>query len=161
MLLILDPFLPFWTLFWPLVIFEVKFLYIVICEFINCVNMPKNALINGISMGIFKIYHFWPILDLFMTLFWPLLILGVKFIYIFLCAYINCVIMLKIALINGISMGIFNFYNFFTYFGPFLTLFLAFGYNMGQFSIDFHMRIYKLCNNAKNGTHKWYFYGHF
>ena len=38
----------FFTLFWPLVRFGVKFLYITICTFINCANMPKIALINTI-----------------------------------------------------------------------------------------------------------------
>ena len=41
------------------------------------------------------------------------------------------------------------------------TIFLSFGYNWGQIPMDGHMLIYKLCKNAKNCTHKWYFYGHF
>ena len=115
---------PFFTIFCPLVIFGVKFLQIFICAYcINCVNMPKIALINGISVGIFSFYNFLPILDPFFTLFCPLVIFGVKFLQIFICTYINCVNIPKIALINGISVGIFNFYHFFTYFGPFLTLF--------------------------------------
>merc|ERR1712082_71251 len=98
-----DHFLPF---FWPLVIFRVKTLNIVIYAYINCINMPKIALINGISMGIFKFYHFLPFLDPFLTLFWPLVIFGVKFLLIVIWAYINCVNMKQIALINDISVGI-------------------------------------------------------
>ena len=73
-------------------------------------------------MAIFNFYHFLPILDPF----WPFVIFWVNFLYSVICAYINCVIMQKIALINGISMGIFNFYHFLTYFGPFLTCFWPF-----------------------------------
>merc|ERR1712215_427452 len=65
---------------------------------------------------------FLPILDPF----WPFVIFGVNFLYSVICAYINCVIMQKIALINGISMGIFNFYHFLTYFWTLFDLFLAF-----------------------------------
>jgi len=67
----------------------------------------------------------------------------------------------KIVLINSISMGIFNFYHYFTNFGPFFDPFLDFGYIWGQIPIDCYMRIYILCIYAKNYTHKWYFYGHF
>merc|ERR1712002_1365387 len=108
-------------------------------------------------MAIFNFYHFLPILDPF----WPFVIFWVNFLYSVICAYINCVIMQKIALINGISMGIFNFYHFFDLFWTLFDLFLAFFVILGQFSIDCHMRIYKLCNHPKNCTHKWYFYGHF
>ena len=110
---------PFFTLFWPLVIFEVKFLQIVICAFINCVNMPKNALINGISMGIFNFYNFFYLFWTFFDPFLTLVIFGVKFLQIFICAYINCVNMPKIVLINSISMGIFNFYHFLPILDPF------------------------------------------
>ena len=152
---------PFFTLFWPLVIFGVKFLQIVICAFINCVNMPKNALINGISMGIFNFYNFFYLFWTFFDPFLTLVIFGVKFLQIFICAYINCVNMPKIVLINSISMGIFNFYHFLTNFGPFFDPFLVFGYIQGQIPIVCQMRIYKFCIHAKNCTHKWYFYGNF
>ena len=60
--------------------------------------------------------------------------------------------MYKIELINGISMSIFNFYNFLIYFGPFFDPFfypfLTLGYIWGQIPIDCHMCIYKLCKNA-------------
>ena len=59
--------------------------------------------------------------------------------------------MLKIALINGITMGILNFYHFFYLFWTLFILFdpfLAFGYIWGQITIDCHMHIYKLCKNA-------------
>jgi len=69
--------------------------------------------------------------------------------------------MQKIALINGISMGIFNFLPFFDLFWTLFDPFLSFAYFLSQFPIDYHMRIYKLCNHAKNCSHKWYFYGHF
>merc|ERR1712215_460013 len=72
--------------------------------------------------GHFNFYHFLPILDPF----WPFVIFWVNFLYSVICSYINYVIMQKIALINGISIGIFNFYHFFTYFGPFLTFFWPF-----------------------------------
>jgi len=65
-------------------------------------------------------------LDPFLPLFWPLIIFWVNFLYIFICAYIHCVIILKIALINGISIGIFNFYHFdlfWTLFDPVLPTF--------------------------------------
>ena len=126
-------FLPFWTyfghfltLFWPLVIFGVKFLQIFIWTYINCVNMQKIALINSISMGIINFYHFFTYFGPFLTLFWPLVIFWVNFLQIVICAYINCVIMLKIALINGISMGIFNFYHFLPILDPFLTILTLF-----------------------------------
>ena len=129
-------FLPFWTyfgpfitLFWPLVIFGVKFLQIVICAFIvNYVNIPKISLINGISISIFKFYHFLTYLQFFgpfFTIFCHLVIYGVIFLQIVICAYINCVNMPKIALINGISMGIFKFYHVFTYFGFFFLPFIG------------------------------------
>ena len=38
--------------------------------------MPKIELINGISMSIFKLYNFFPILDPILTLFDPFLTLG-------------------------------------------------------------------------------------
>ena len=62
--------------------------------------------------------------------------------------------MLKIALINGISMSIFKFDHFLTYLGPFFDPFLAFGYIWGYIPIDCHIRIYTLCKQAKNCTHK-------
>ena len=43
----------------------------------------KNALINGISMGIFNFYHFFNYLNHFLPFlahFWPLIIFGVKFL---------------------------------------------------------------------------------
>ena len=84
-----------------------------------------------------------------------------------MCAYINSVIKLKIALINEITMGIFNFYPFLPILDPFLTFFdpflpfLAFGYIWGQIPMECYMCIYRLCKNAKNLTHKWYFYDPF
>ena len=66
----------------------------------------------------------------------------------------------KIALINGISMGIFKFYYFLPILDRFLP-FLTFSYIWSQIPIEGHMHIYKLCENAKNLTHKWYFNGHF
>ena len=108
---------------------------------------------------------FWPLLDPFFTLFWPLVIFRVKFLYIVICAYINCVKMHKIELINGISMSIFKFYNFFyqfwTLFWPFFYPFLTLGYIWGQIIIDFHMLIYNFWKHAKNCTRKWYFHGYF
>merc|ERR1712105_561784 len=99
-----------------------------ICAFINCVNKPKIALINGISIGIFNFYNFFTYFGSFFTLFWPLVIFGVKFLYIVICAYINCIKIHKMELINGISMSIFKFYNFLIYFGPFFDPFLTLGY---------------------------------
>ena len=58
-------------------------------------------------------------------------------------------------------MGIYDFKNIFTFFGPFFDPFLTFGYIWGQIPIDFHMCIYILCKYAKNYTNKWYFYEHF
>ena len=116
--------------------------------------------IRAIIMGIFNFYLFFSFFGPFFDLFWPLVIFGVKFLYIVLCTYINCVYIPKITLINGISMGIFDFNFFFTFFGPFFDPFLAFGYIWGQIPIDYHMCIYKLCKDANNCTHKWYFYEH-
>merc|ERR1711942_568708 len=93
---------------------------IVICTYINCV---KKCTHKWYFYGIFNFYHFFTYFGPFLTLFWPLVIFWINFLYIVICAYINCVIMLKIALINGITMGIFNFYHFFTYFDPFFTFF--------------------------------------
>ena len=107
-------------------------------------------------MGFINFYHFLPILDPFLAFGY---ILGQFPIYCHMCIYKLCN-HVKNALINGISMDIFNFYHFLTYFGPFYP-FLAFCYILGQFSIYCHMCIYKLCNHAKNCTHKWYFSGHF
>jgi len=48
--------------------------------------------------------------------------------------------MLKMALINGISMGIFDFLPFFNYLGPFFALWLYFGSNSNVFNI--HIKAY-------------------
>merc|ERR1712082_591644 len=90
----------------------------VICTYINCV---KKCTHKWYFYGIFNFYHFLTYFGPFLTLFWPLVIFWINFLYIVLCAYINCVIMLKIALINGITMGIFNFYYFLPILEPFLT----------------------------------------
>ena len=58
---------------------------------------------------------------------------------------LNCVKMPKIALINGISMSIFKFYNFLPILCPFFYPFLAFIYIWGQISINCHVLIYRLC----------------
>ena len=105
-------------------------------------------------MSILNFYHFFTYFGPFFSHFWFLDIFGVKFLQIVIWTYINYV---KIALINGISMGFINFYHFL----PILDPFLAFGYILGQFPIYCHMCMYKLCNQAKNCTHKWYFSGHF
>ena len=123
--------------------------------------MPKNALINGISMAIFNFYnfltHFGPFFDYFLAFgyIWGQITTDCHMrIYKFCKHAKNCtykwyfyeyIYILQI------------FYLFWTLFNPFLV----FGYILGQFPIDYHMRIYKLCNHAKNCTHKWYFYGHF
>merc|ERR1712236_75428 len=107
--------------------------------YINCVIMQKIALINGISMGIFNFYHLLTYFGPFLTCFWPFVIFWVNFQLIVICAYINCVIILKIVLINGTSMGIFNFYHFL----PFFTLFvlwLYLGSNSNIFKI--HIKAY-------------------
>ena len=121
----------------------------------------KNCTHKWYFQGHFKFLPFFKsILDPFLPLFWPLIIFWVNFLYIFICAYINCVIMLKIALINGIYMSIFNFYIFFTFFepffDPFFTLFLPFfgfwlylGSNSKVFKI--HIKAYLRFTITLNG----------
>ena len=94
-------------------------------------------------MSILNFYHFFYLFWTIFSHFWSLYIFGIKFLQIVIWTYINNV---KIALINGISMGFLNFYHFL----PILDPFLAFGCILGQFPIYCHMCIYKLCNHVKN-----------
>ena len=126
--------------------------------------MLKIALINGITMGILNFYHFFTYFGPFFILFDPFLAFGHIWGKITIDCHLHIYKLCKKCTHKWYFYGIFNFYHFFTYFGPFLTLFdpfLAFGYILDQFPIDCHMRIYKLGNHAKNCTHKWYYYGHF
>merc|ERR1711942_579817 len=106
-------------------------------------KLCKKCIHKWYFYGIFNFYHFLTFSEPFLSLFWPLVIFWINFLYIVICTYINCVILLKIALINGITMSIFNFYPFLPILDPFLTFFgpwLYLGSNSKVFKI--HIKAY-------------------
>ena len=114
---------PFFILFDPFLAFGYIWGQITIDCHMHIYKLCKKCTHKWYFYGIFNFYHFLTYFEPFLTLFWPLVIFWINFLYIVICAYINCVIMLKIALINGITMGIFNFYPFLPILDPFLTFF--------------------------------------
>merc|ERR1711942_117221 len=128
-------FLQFFSLFWalfnpfyPFLAFGYIWGQITIDCHMHIYKLCKKCIHKWYFYGIFNFYHFLTYFEPFLSLFWPLVIFWIYFLYIVICVYINCVILLKIALINGITMGIFNFYYFLpileplTFFNPFWPL---------------------------------------